>query len=54
MKVDHWEETEGQATEEPLNFLSITFLSGGKERSPTTSDVIDTACARTLVWNSLV
>ena len=48
MKVVHWEQTEGQATEEHHHFPPITFLSYGKERCATTSGVVDTACARTI------
>ena len=48
VKVVHWEETEEQVTEERHPFPVTTFLSHGRERCATTSEVIDTACARTL------
>ena len=49
VNVVNWEETVGQATEEPHQFPIISFLTRGRERCATTSGVIDTACARTLV-----
>ena len=49
VKVVHWEETEGQATDKPHQLLPISFfLSYGRERCATTSGVIDIAFARTL------
>ena len=48
VKVVRWEETEGQATEEPHQFPINTFLSHGTERRATRSGVIDTACALAL------
>ena len=48
VKVVSSEENEEHVIEGPPPFLVTTFLSHGRERCPTTSGVIGTACGRTV------